>query len=591
VALMGFRRPTWVPVLDLAMTDLRVRDVGTADTPLIGLPGRIGTLDEQGSHPGPLSFYLLAPVYRLLGSSAWALQVGTVAIHAAAIATSLWLAGRRGGPRLMLAVAVALALLMGGYGVSVLSEPWNPYLPLLWWTAGLLAVWSVLCGDVRVLPVAVFALSLGAQTHIPYLGLGLGMGALATGGALWWARGHPDERREVIRWALVALAVGVVLWAPPTIDQLIREPGNYGLLVDHFVSPSEEQQGPDTGVRTMLEHLDPVYHAQTWLLDPGGVVEASPDRDASAVRGGVFAVAWAVTAIGALRLRNRALSALHMTVAAGMVLGVFAIGRVFGRLWFYLSLWAWSIAVLAAVAMAWTVVLAVRRRAPGAGSERALRLAAGGVALVGIVAVAHNAIEARDAPHSDADVVAMAASVVPPTAAALDEGIGAATGDDGTYLVSWSDALHIGSPGYALLNELERRGFDVGAVETYRVPATPHRVIDPGEATARVHLATGRHVETMRALPEAVEVAYADLRSPEERAELDRLRQRVVDDLEAAGMVDLVSEVDYNLFRLAVEERVPESIRRMVDRMLELGGPAAVFVLPSDVPLPSETGA
>ncbi len=84
-----------------------------------------------------------------------------------------------------------------------------------------------------------------------------------------------------------------------------------------------------------------------------------------------------------------------MTVAAGLVLGVFAISRVFGRLWFYLSLWAWSIAVLAAVAMAWTVVLAVRRRAPGAGSERALRLAAGGAALLGIVAVAHSAIEAQ----------------------------------------------------------------------------------------------------------------------------------------------------------------------------------------------------
>ena len=47
-------------------------------TPLIGLPGRIGTYPDQGSHPGPLSFYLLAPTYRLLGSSSWALEAGTV---------------------------------------------------------------------------------------------------------------------------------------------------------------------------------------------------------------------------------------------------------------------------------------------------------------------------------------------------------------------------------------------------------------------------------------------------------------------------------------------------------------------------------
>ena len=71
VATMALRRPHWYPVLDLAMTEMRLRDVGTRHTPLIGLPGRIGpSLAEQGSHPGPLSFYLLAPLYRLFGSSA-----------------------------------------------------------------------------------------------------------------------------------------------------------------------------------------------------------------------------------------------------------------------------------------------------------------------------------------------------------------------------------------------------------------------------------------------------------------------------------------------------------------------------------------
>ena len=73
------RRPArspWYPVLDLAMTEFRVRDVFGRHTPLIGLPGRIGEYPNQGSHPGPLSFYLLAPTYRLLGSSSWALEVG-----------------------------------------------------------------------------------------------------------------------------------------------------------------------------------------------------------------------------------------------------------------------------------------------------------------------------------------------------------------------------------------------------------------------------------------------------------------------------------------------------------------------------------
>ena len=52
-----------------------------------------------------------------------------------------------------------------------LTEPWNPYLPLLWWVVLLLAVWSVVCGDFIVLPLAVFAASFCAQTHLPYFGL------------------------------------------------------------------------------------------------------------------------------------------------------------------------------------------------------------------------------------------------------------------------------------------------------------------------------------------------------------------------------------------------------------------------------------
>ena len=71
VAVARLHGRPWHPVLDLAMTEFRVRDVFTRHTPLIGLPGRIGTFPDQGSHPGPLSFYALAPAYRLFGSSAF----------------------------------------------------------------------------------------------------------------------------------------------------------------------------------------------------------------------------------------------------------------------------------------------------------------------------------------------------------------------------------------------------------------------------------------------------------------------------------------------------------------------------------------
>ena len=53
VAVVALRGTSWYPVLDLAMTEFRVHDVFDADTPLIGLPGRIGDYPNEGSHPGP----------------------------------------------------------------------------------------------------------------------------------------------------------------------------------------------------------------------------------------------------------------------------------------------------------------------------------------------------------------------------------------------------------------------------------------------------------------------------------------------------------------------------------------------------------
>src|SRR4051794_13832203 len=126
VALGVLHGTPWHPVLDLAMTEFRVRDVFGSHTPLIGLPGRIGTYPNQGSHPGPLSFYLLAPTYRLLGASSWSLEVGTVVIHLVAIGLGLWLLVRRLGWAGLAAGAALFALVLRGYGHDTLTQPWNP---------------------------------------------------------------------------------------------------------------------------------------------------------------------------------------------------------------------------------------------------------------------------------------------------------------------------------------------------------------------------------------------------------------------------------------------------------------------------------
>ena len=587
VAVAAVRRPSWYPVLDLSMTELRVRDVGTSDTPLIGLPGRIGPrLEEQGSHPGPLSFYLLAPVYRALGSSPWALQLAAAALNLVALAAAVAIAVRRGGARLGVAVAAVLALLVAGYGTATLTVPWNPYLPLLWWVVLLLAVWSVLCDDVAMLPVAVFAATLCAQTHVSYLGLVAVLGAVTVVAlVLVWRRATPGSppRRAVVRWSAFALAVATVLWLPPLVDQAVNDPGNLRAIYDHLATPSEPPIGPVRAVEVVLLHLD----VPAFLFGDPGWVGALPDPSAdpagSVIPGVVLLTVWAVAGLASLRLGNRALTRLHLVVAVGLVASVVSTSRIFGKEWYYLTLWVWGVAALLLLAVGWTVVaFALDRAGPGHRTVVTRALAAAAVVVVaGTSAVL--TVRALDTDPPDANQSATLAAVMPDTVAALERGEGDASGRDGRYMVFFSDMMYFGSQAYGVLDELEREGFDAGMPELLRVPVTEQRVVNAADATAAVVIANGGNIERMRSAPGAVEVAYVDPRDAGGRAEYARVRAALVRDLRDDDLDDLVPLVDDNLFAVAMDPRASDEVLSRTSRLLELGAPTAVFVAPASV--------
>lgn len=587
VALVALSRPRWFPILDLAMTELRIRDVGTRHTPLIGLPGRIGVLGgEQGSHPGPLSFWLLAPTYRLFGSSAWASEVATVVLHAAAMGTALWLARRRGGWALVLGVAAVLATLARSYGPELLTQPWNPYMPLLWWFVLLLAVWSVVSRDVVALPVAMVAGSICAQTHAPYLGLVAGMvgvALLGVGAALRRTTKGSAERRRLVRWTLGSLALGALLWAAPVVDQLTVDPGNLSLLVDHFGSPPEEAVGLRRGVDMVLLHLDPWRLVTEQGADTGSLSEAAQAPSGSPVPGIVVLLLWSASVVAAWKLRHEALLRLHLVCAAGLALAVVSISRVFGPLWYYLMTWAWGITSLMILAAGWTLAAVVSRRSGGQPDPSLRRAGAAALVAATVVSTVVFAVDASGVEQPAEDLSETMEVMVPGVLGALGNEATVGRGRDERYLVLWSDAIHIGAQGIALVNELERAGFDVGVTEPWSVPVARHRSREVAEATSFVRLATGVHVERWRANPDATEIASVDLRTPEELAEFDRIRGDVIGELERAGLTDLVTQVDFNLFAAAIDPRVPQAAQDGMTRLLQLGQPTAIFVGPASL--------
>lgn len=577
VAAVALWTRHWYPVLDLAMTEFRVRDVGTADTPLIGLPGRIGRFPDQGSHPGPLSFYLVAPTYRLAGGSAWGMLLGAIVLAVIAIGLALWIAGRRGGPWLVAVVGALLAVMVRGYGFDVVTQPWNPYLPVLMWLVVLLGTWSVLVRDWAMLVVVAAVASLCAQTHMPYLGLGLGMGALCVGAMAYHAWRHPSDRSAVARWVAIAAGVSVVLWIPPVIDQVRNEPGNLSMLVDYFRTPPDDPVGAVEGVRLFVRHLDITRLGGVVSGADGFVTRAAYDLEGTLLPGLVLVLLWVGSVGLAVRMRHRPLVALHAVIAWSAVLGAFSMGRIFGKVWFYLTLWAWWTTALMVVSLLWTAWVWGCRRFPGRVSRRVPALAIGLVGLGSWVALTIGAVGAEAPEQHLSDTLR---SIVGPTVDGLEARVGVSTGQEGRYLVTWSDARNFGSQGYGLVSELERRGYDVGVLDPWRVPVTPQRVVSAGEATAELRLVTGRFVDETRVLPGAVELVAVDPRSEAEVEEFDALAASVVADLRAAGLDDLVPLLDTNLFGLQIAPGVSPATQAKVDRMLTLGGPTAVFVLP-----------
>ncbi len=180
IALGSLHHPTWFPMLDLAQTDMRVRAVGTAAPAADRPPGPHRASRRPGEPPRAAELHrCCGRSTRLFGGRGWALFVSTFALHLVAIATALWLAFRRGGTTLMLAMGLVLVVLARTYGLATLSQPWNPYLP----ADGLAGraprrVVGARATTWPMLPVLVFAGSFCMQTHLPYLGLAGGLVAV-----------------------------------------------------------------------------------------------------------------------------------------------------------------------------------------------------------------------------------------------------------------------------------------------------------------------------------------------------------------------------------------------------------------------------
>jgi hypothetical protein len=199
------------PTGDWAGQVVRVSHVGGRDTPLVGFDSVKGF-----AHPGPVLFWLSAPLYRLSGGDPRSLAWMAGFINIAVVAGLGMVAWRRGRWPLLLGTMMLAALVIRGVDPVRLVDPWVPFVPLLAFLLTVFLVWHTALGRPQALVVAVAVGTFTAQTHLTYVSLNA---LLAVWLAAWWWRGPVTVARPDLIKALRRSAIVLgVLWLAPLYD-------------------------------------------------------------------------------------------------------------------------------------------------------------------------------------------------------------------------------------------------------------------------------------------------------------------------------------------------------------------------------------
>lgn len=563
VTAVAIVRPQWYPTGDMAQAELHVRGFWS-HPPLVGAAGRIqNAAGVQGSHPGPLLWLAMWPLYALFGSTSTSLVASVVTVHVVTMSLILWLGVRRGGAWFGTSLAIVLALTVHAGGPEPFTEPWNPWMGLLPFVVLLLAVWSVLDGERWMVVLAVIAGSYCVQAHAGYLLITLALLGLAVAwvGVREWRR---RRLRPLAGWLAVVTVTGFVLWIPPLLDQVRRDPGNLSILRDSFSHPDAPYLQLSQVAEIVVTQFNVVG---PWVLGPG-----REGIDALTVVGFAGFVALWGAAVFAARSRGAASELrLHAVLAVAALVAVVSISRIFGLYLEYTVRWVWLITALVVAA---SVVSLARSRPIKIAHRRSVVVGAAALAAIGVVgASAQFASRAGPTGAIDSRIVA---GLIPAIEGQLDP--------DARYLVRWWDPSTLGATGFGSLLELERRGFEVGVDRHFAAAALPHRAMPEETVAAVLYVVSGEvAIERARATPGLVELGSFDVRTDAQQARSVEVRAQLERALSAAGHADRIAWLDRangQAQLLFANPPLPADVGGLLDEYVGLRMPTAVFEAP-----------
>ncbi|MEP7202965.1 MAG: hypothetical protein ABI894_10165 [Ilumatobacteraceae bacterium] len=568
VTLAAVAGSTWYLTGDFAHTELLVRAI-PGHPPLIGVAARV---QEQGSTPGPSMAYLLYSFYKLFGSNAFALAAAVDVLHVAAIAGAVVVAKRVGGTSIAAFTALSLSATAMAVAPRFFLEPWNVWVPVFAFALFLALVWGLVCEHVAMLPIAVAVGSHCVQTHISYTVLvgGLLAGAVAWLAWLCWRTERLDDLHP-LRWLLISIAVLVVAWLPPVIEQFRPGTGNLRKLYRQFADPGEPFVGPFAAIKAMVGRFNLFG---PWIIDPAKDPRSSPNYIGFAL----FVALVAVSARWAWKRRIQVEVSLYVVLGAATVLGFLSTTRIFGYFYEYVLRWMSPLVAMWVAASAWSCWLTWRERSQATTNQRATMT---GVAVLAACAVVITGIGlaravAADVPYDrDSEVTGALSTQLERS---LDPNL--------RYQINEFDPVTLGAPAFGLVLELERHDVRAGVGPWGEAGVMSFRVVRDLEADATLwYVASAPAIAAFAALPNALVRASFDVRSASEARRSAQLESELLQALCDAGRIDLrsllFSRWGHTALKLARD--LPDEIEALLLRYDDLRQPAAVIELPVGV--------
>jgi hypothetical protein len=534
---------------DDALIELRVRDVGSRDTPLVGSYQRFGW-----NMPGPLLLYVLAVPYRLLGANFAGLQAGALLLNTLAIVGVAVVAYRRGGVVLVFWSLTLVTVLVHAIGADRIADPWEPHILVLPLAFLLFLAFDAAADHPWTMPLAAGVTTLIAQASAALAPAAVALFAWAV---LALAVRDRAQLRRLVRPALVTVAVLAVLWVPPVVEQFRDDPGNLSEMWSFLREPNETLGFRDAYSAVALQFGTDA----PWLNGevPRKTLSSDVDVDAAplvplgllALLGGLGVALW--------RRDESAMLALTVLVVAGATITAFS--RFVGVLFNWELLWTSVVGLGCWLAAGWcgyrALTTSVRER-----------IAPMVLAVLGVALLAFSGVNGAKAVSDDPDRGRVHDAVVKlgdKAVTHLDE-------VDGPVLVTStvSEVVfgggHFGREDIALA--LDRAGVDV-VVDKHLDNWFGPRRAQPERATAELRLVTGDPSPP----PDGFrKVATVDPLTRNERAE----RQRLKLELDKLGALDSLQAAQHAIERSS-------AVRDLFDRYAAIGDDPPLTLLLREV--------